>query len=116
MKTFIHEEIQLISFHDYKEKRVLIFKKTCGACPCQYDIYDSWENCDKPKYYGRLRWGYFYVAKEPCEEPIYEFNFKDDMQGAFYDSVLEIEHLKKACQKIWEQKSNKIKKHKSSKK
>ena len=99
----IHEEIQLISFHDYVKRRVLIFKKTCAACPTQYDIYDSWEN-DKPKYYGRLRWGYFYVAKKPLGKPIYQFQFEDDMQGAFYNTSLELEQLKKACKKIWSKK------------
>ena len=72
----IIEEIQLISFHDYENMKILIFKKTCSASPCQYDIFDNWETT-KPKYHGRLRWGYFYVAKEPLGEPIYDFDFKD---------------------------------------
>lgn len=105
-KLIIREEIYLITFHDYVKRRLLVFKKTCSACPCQYDIYDRWpkKDSDKPKYYGRLRWGYFYVAKKPLGKPIYEFKFEDD-KGAFYTIPLEIEHLKKACEKIWKKKN-----------
>ena len=99
-KRQIKEEIQLISFHNYINKRSLIFKKTCSASPCQYDIFDNW-NMKKIKYYGRLRWGYFYVAKEPCGKPIYEFDFKRPMDGFFKNTEEEIYHLKKACMKIW---------------
>lgn len=98
-KIDIREEIYLISFHDYTKKKMLLFKKISTACPTQYDIYDSWE-CEKPKYYGRLRHGYFYVAKEPLGEPIYEFRFKKEL-GSFMDSIQEIKHLKEACKKIW---------------
>jgi hypothetical protein len=99
----ISEEIYLISFNNYKKKKILIFRKTCSASPCQYDIYDSWK-LEKPVYYGRLRWGFFYVAKAPLCKPIYEFDFKDRWKGFFEDSTEEIEHLKKVCEKIWSKK------------
>ena len=96
----INVEIGLVSFHDYQNNKLLVFKKTCGACPCQYDIYDNWK-FGKPNYYGRLRYGYFYVAKKPCGEPIYEFDFKDGLKGCFEDTEEEIKYLKNACKEIW---------------
>ena len=102
-KIKIIAEIQLISFHDYIKRKLLIFKKTCGASPCQYDIYDNWK-LKENKYYGRLRWGYFYIAKEPLGKPIYEFSFKDKYKGSFSSPDEEIEYLTKACEKIWKNK------------
>jgi len=101
----MHTEIHVISFHDYQKKRRLIFRKTCNACPTQYDIYDTWKS-KKPKYYGRLRWGYFYVADKPLGKPIYQAQFKDDLQGYFYSVNTEIKHLKEVCKKIWKIKKN----------
>ena len=102
----IYANIELISFNSYKKKklRVLIFRKTCTACPTQYDIYDSWK-MKVPKYYGRLRCGYFYVVKKPLDKPIYDFNFNEDsMKGCFNNEFEEIDYLKKACRKIWNKK------------
>lgn len=99
-------EINLVSFHDYQKKKVLIFKKTCNATPTQYEIYDSWNSLElkEEKYFGRLRWGYFSVSKEPLGKPIYEFSFGDKYKGCFKDETEELSHLKKVCEKIWKHK------------
>ena len=99
-KYVIRPEIQLISFHDYINRRMLVFRKTCGMCPCQYDIFEDW-NEKEPNYYGRLRWGFFYVATEPLGTPIYQHDFKEQYKGSFKDITEEIYYLKKACEKIW---------------
>ena len=70
--------------------------KTCSMCPCQYDIFIRGK-----RYYGRLRHGWFYVSKKPCDKPIYEHNFKDE-KGAFSSPEEEIEYLCKALDKIIE--------------
>ena len=80
------------------EKNQFRFKlvKTCSMCPCQYDIFLRGK-----KYYGRLRWGWFYVAKSPHDKPIYEYRFKEE-KGSFSSPQEEVEFLCKAMRKIIE--------------
>ena len=103
---FIVEEIELITFREYENNKFLLFKKTCHGCPCQYDIYENFDS-KEPKYYGRLRWGYFYVAREPDGKPLYEHRFEDGWKGAFDSSSEEIKYLKEACKAIWFNKKKK---------
>ena len=78
----------------------LYFYETCGACPEQYDVYDSYE---KIVGYVRLRWGYL-----RCEYPyvdgevIYEADIGDGLTGCFENDEQREYHLSVIADKILE--------------
>ena len=56
---------------------------TCGACPEQYDVFDSDGN---QVGYLRLRGGNFSADYPDCEgEPVYGHSFDDGWKGIFDD-------------------------------
>lgn len=60
----------------------LNFKKTCDACPEQYDVFKG----DKMVGYVRLRWGNLSCCYPDYEgEEIYSKSFDDAWQGEFED-------------------------------
>lgn len=60
----------------------LNFKKTCDACPEQYDVFKG----DKIVGYVRLRWGLLSCCYPDYEgEEIYSKSFDDAWQGEFDD-------------------------------
>lgn len=60
----------------------LNFKKTCDACPEQYDVFKG----DKMVGYVRLRWGVLSCRYPDYEgEEIYSESFDDGWQGEFED-------------------------------
>jgi hypothetical protein len=52
-------------------------KRTCIACPSQWDIWLE----DGRQLYARYRFGYFYLAESPLASPILEFEHGDEWQG-----------------------------------
>jgi hypothetical protein len=86
----------------YPKRFTFLVEKTCGACPEQYDIL-----FEGKKYYARLRWGYFYMAKECLEKPIYDYKFKDEFKGCFNNPQEEADCLLKALEKLISLKINK---------
>ena len=61
----------------------LIFKRTCYACPEQYDV--TFEN-GRQIAYIRLRFGQFRVDyPDVGGEIIFQYYFDDDMKGTFKD-------------------------------
>ena len=61
---------------------VLDFKKTCDACPEQYDVFKG----DKLVGYVRLRWGVLSCRYPDYEgDEIYSESFDDGWQGEFED-------------------------------
>ena len=60
----------------------LNFKKTCDACPEQYDVFKG----DKMVGYVRLRWGVLSCRYPHSDgEEIYSKSFDDAWQGEFED-------------------------------
>ena len=60
----------------------LNFKKTCDACPEQYDVFKD----EKQVGYVRLRWGNLTVDSPDCGgESVYEHYFGDAWKGSFDD-------------------------------
>lgn len=60
----------------------LDFKKTCDACPEQYDVFKG----DKMVGYVRLRWGVLSCSyPNYLGEEIYSKSFDDAWQGEFDD-------------------------------
>jgi hypothetical protein len=60
----------------------LNFKKTCDACPEQYDVFKG----DKMVGYVRLRWGVLSCCYPNYDgEEIYSKSFDDAWQGEFDD-------------------------------
>lgn len=60
----------------------LDFKKTCDACPEQYDVFKG----DKLVGYVRLRWGVLSCRYPDYEgDEIYSESFDDGWQGEFED-------------------------------
>ena len=61
----------------------LNFKKTCDACPEQYDVFKD----EKQVGYVRLRWGNLTVESPDCGgDLVYEHHFEDDSwKGSFDD-------------------------------
>lgn len=60
----------------------LDFKKTCDACPEQYDVFKG----DKMVGYVRLRWGVLSCRYPDYEgDEIYSESFDDGWQGEFED-------------------------------
>ena len=61
----------------------LNFKKTCDACPEQYDVFKD----EKQVGYVRLRWGNLTVDSPDCGgESVYEHYFGDAWKGCFDDN------------------------------
>ena len=61
----------------------LNFKKTCGACPEQYDVFKD----EKQVGYVRLRWGNLTVDSPDCGgKSVYEHYFGDAWKGSFDDN------------------------------
>ena len=60
----------------------LNFKKTCDACPEQYDVFKD----EKQVGYVRLRWGNLTVESPDCGgDLVYEHYFGDAWKGCFDD-------------------------------
>lgn len=70
----------------------LTFKLTCGACPEQYDVFDS---AGKQVGYVRLRFGVLRCDVPDCGGPdIYQHSFDNDTWKGVFDSDEEREeHL-----------------------
>lgn len=61
----------------------LNFKKTCDACPEQYDVFKD----EKQVGYVRLRWGYLSCRYPDYEgDEIYSESFDDAWKGCFDDN------------------------------
>lgn len=66
-----------------------VFKRTCFACPEQYDVYYKGEQCA----YVRLRGGRLLCEMPDCGgELVYSFNFDNDM-GMFLEDKDREYHL-----------------------
>jgi hypothetical protein len=64
----------------------LNFKKTCDACPEQYDVFKD----GKQVGYVRLRWGNLTVESPDCGgELVYEHYFENDSFKGCFDSTEE---------------------------
>ena len=78
----------------------LFFKKTCSACPEQYDVLDL--DADKQIVgYVRLRWGILRCdVPDVGGETIYRYEFDDGLQGMFWDEESRKFHLAEIQKKI----------------
>ena len=75
----------------------LVFVKTCGACPEQYDVFDSNGN---QVGYVRLRFGYLQVDYPDYDgEVIYDHEFSDEWKGSFTEEERE-HYLKEIAEAI----------------
>lgn len=60
----------------------LNFKKTCSACPEQYDVFEG----EKQVGYVRLRHGYLRCDYPDCgDDTIFDESFDDGWKGEFED-------------------------------
>ncbi len=68
-----------------RNEHMIVLKRTCFACPEQYDAF--LDNLEGAKVgYLRLRWGTFRVDFPDCGgETIYETNLGDGWSGVFND-------------------------------
>ena len=75
---------------------MLTLKKTCSACPEQYDAFLDGKRVG----YLQLRYGGFYAQVPGCGEGpiVYTANPRGD--GEFYDEEERDFHLRHACQAI----------------
>jgi hypothetical protein len=91
----IGEDFYLKSYNGKGKFNEFKISKTCNACPVQYDIFYN----DKT-YYARLRWGVFYLAKEPSGKVLFEHSFSDKWKGWWTSPSQEMQYLIKALEKI----------------
>ena len=78
----------------------LYFDCTCGACPEQYDVYDSE---GKQVAYVRLRWGILHCNYPDVDgERIYITDIGDGFTGCFESDEQRIKHLNNIADKILE--------------
>ena len=78
----------------------LYFDCTCGACPEQYDVYDSE---GKQVGYVRLRWGILYCKYPDVDgERIYTAGIGDGWTGIFESDEQRMDHLNNIADKILE--------------
>lgn len=82
----------------------LYFDCTCGACPEQYDVYDSE---GKQVGYVRLRWGWLRCEyPEVFGEVIYTASIGGAFTGCFESDEQRMEHLNNIADKILEKINN----------
>ena len=83
----------------YPAKKIseFVFVETCGACPEQYDVFDSNGN---QVGYVRLRFGYLRVEyPDYGGEVIYDHEFSDGWKGMFTEDEREY-YLKEIAEAI----------------
>ena len=74
-----------------------VLKMTCGACPEQYDVFDS---DGKQVGYLRLRYGGFRADYPDCGgDTVYRYSFDDAWKGVFADEERE-QYLTEAVKAI----------------